>query len=187
MSRFRPVVRVVGYVLFGASFTVLVAGMLLGVDSVPAVLTGELLPAAFFTVATMATTLAVILSGMPEGKATPLEVEAVNGGRVFGVRFDRRLTRWLLVVPEDERGKIREELRETALQTLVRTTDCTRETAREKLETGNWTNDRIAASFFEPTGKGWQSRTRAIVGRVRFEHRVERTVRALQTIESKNE
>ena len=187
MNDFRTGVRVVGYAFFGASIVVLVAGTLLGVDSIPAVLTGELLPAAFFTVATMATTVAVILSGIPEREQSSLEVEAVNQGQTFGTRFERRLTGWLLVVPGDERREIREELRETALQTLVRTRGCSRETARERLESGNWTDDRIAASFFESAGQSWQSRARNALGQIRFNHRVERTVRALQRMGNEGE
>ncbi|UPV75612.1 hypothetical protein M0R89_05990 [Halorussus limi] len=187
MNRLRTGATVVGYVLFGVSVAVLGGSALLGEDSIPVVLAGDLIPPAFFTVAVVGTALVLVLSEVPKAETAPLEVEAVARGRTFGARFDRRLSGWLLVVPERERRTIREELRETALETLVRSTGCSRERTREKLETGAWTDDRVAASFFTPTGSGFRSRTRAIVGRIRFEHRVERTVRALQSIESENE
>lgn len=48
------------------------------------------------------------------------------------------------------RNKIRDRLTETAIEVLVRYDGDTPDRARERLETGSWTDDRVAAAFFAP-------------------------------------
>lgn len=49
-----------------------------------------------------------------------------------------------------EQNRIRDQLTETAVSVLVRCDGDTPERARERLRTGSWTDDRVAAAFFAP-------------------------------------
>ncbi|WP_121822905.1 DUF7269 family protein [Halostella salina] len=47
----------------------------------------------------------------------------------------------------DDRRAVRERLRETAVRTTMAAEGCSREAARVAVESGRWTDDRVAAAF----------------------------------------
>lgn len=95
--------------------------------------------------------VAVLASWLVRGvdRAEPPEPERVPTGPRLGAEFDRLVadgpgvrTRLFL-----DRRRVRERLRETAVRTLTRTSDCSRAEARRRVDTGAWTGDREAAAF----------------------------------------
>lgn len=102
-------------------------------------------------VAAFALVVAVLASWLVWGvdRAEPPERERIPTGPRLGAEFDRLVadgtglrTRLFL-----RRRKIRERLRETAVRTLMRTSDCSRTEARRRVDAGGWTGDREAAAF----------------------------------------
>lgn len=73
---------------------------------------------------------------------------------VPGTDFDTRLaaiSRRTRTRSVRERSQIRDRLTETAIEVLVRYDGDTPEYARERLQTGSWTDDPAAAAFFTST------------------------------------
>jgi hypothetical protein len=81
------------------------------------------------------------------------------------------------------RSTIRDRLTETAIEVLVRYDGDTPDRARERLETGSWTDDRAAAAFFAPAGEFQPSTTewirRTMSGENTFRWRTHRAIAAL--------
>lgn len=79
------------------------------------------------------------------------DVETRTTATVAGEQFDRALDARL---PD-----VRDRLREVVIRALVAHTDCTEAIARDKLETGDWTDDQTAAAFFSPAVAGTGARS----------------------------
>jgi hypothetical protein len=85
-----------------------------------------------------------------QDQATPPDPEEVRTAPVAGAEFDAVVDGGLGLRERlfgDTREQVRSRLRETATQTVMRRENCGRETARETVETGSWTDDRDAAAF----------------------------------------
>ena len=62
---------------------------------------------------------------------------------------------------DDAREDVYERLTAVAVETLVARYDCTPDEARERLETGSWTDDPLAAALFvDGVEPGWTTRDR---------------------------
>lgn len=117
-------------------------------------------------------------------QATPPSAEDVPTGVPLGRDVDRVVRGDVMPhehVVGDLRERVRERLHRAAVGTVLRTERCSRETARERVESGEWTDDQVAATFL--TGERRESPIErlldAMPGRSRFGHCTERTVRAL--------
>lgn len=64
-----------------------------------------------------------------------------------------------------ERTSLHTELQNTALQTIMRCSQCSRAHAQHQLEAGSWTDDTVAATFLSPTEPAHYERTRVPVWR----------------------
>lgn len=90
-------------------------------------------------------------------------------------------SRWLVLFPPvpATRERIHSQLRKVAIQTIVRTTDCSVESAHEKIEQETWCDDQIATAFIraEPVSgvRGFQS----LVDYVLFSYRAQRTAQVI--------
>ena len=127
-------------------------------------------------------------------QADPPEVERRRVFPAPGEEFDRTLAslpRRLRRSADRHRMTVRSELREVTEETLVRYGGLTPEEATERIETGTWTDDPRAASFFAPeaergipltervrdalgTERAFARRARAVVGALEAHSRVER-------------
>lgn len=83
-------------------------------------------------------------------QATLPDIEQRQTTPIPGDEFDDRIqhlrsfyTRGAM----SEEERIKQRLRDTAIEVLTRTQDIPRDTASDQLDTGTWTNDPIAASF----------------------------------------
>lgn len=85
-------------------------------------------------------------------------------------------------------GQVREELRSVAVEVLATHRNVDRETAREQLRSGTWTDDPDAARFFVHGSDAAEDVRGAIAGRVRGVHpaarRARRAVAELRAIAS---
>lgn len=116
------------------------------------------------------------------GNSSPGAPERVPSTPTPGRELERVLdSRWPASLPPVRRRRIRRRLRRAAIRSLVRTSNCSRETARERLERGVWTDDPVAAAFVRAGGEpdSDSSRLRSLVERIRFPRRAQRTARAV--------
>lgn len=116
--------------------------------------------------------------------ATPPEAEEVPAGTPPGDRIDRAVTDdqgARAHLRGDDRTAVRDRLRTAAVETLVRVEGQSRSTARDRVESGAWTDDRIAARFLAESGPGslGSRLADALPGGSRFQRRTVRTVEAV--------
>jgi len=84
--------------------------------------------------------------------------------------------------PESHRERIERRLRDDAVRTVARVDGCSPATARERVESGEWTDDRYAAAFVGDgvAGPRWWQRLRDRLLRADgFERSARRTARAV--------
>lgn len=83
-------------------------------------------------------------------QATPPDREGVPTAPHPGSEFDRLADGGVGLIGRlvgDETRRVRDDLRETAVRTVMRADGCSRERARDRVVTGEWTDDRAAAEF----------------------------------------
>lgn len=82
-------------------------------------------------------------------QATPPAPEEVQAAPHLGAEFDDWLAGLDLRarLTGDRHERVRERLRETAVHTVMRAEGCSREEARRRVESGEWTDDPTAAAF----------------------------------------
>lgn len=81
----------------------------------------------------------------------PVSVPAAGDG------FDERVDDWRFrapVVGADRREAVRRRLRRAAVGVVQRTDGCPRERARDRVESGDWTDDDAAAAFLAEAESG---------------------------------
>ncbi|SFL53411.1 hypothetical protein SAMN04487950_4110 [Halogranum rubrum] len=112
-----------------------------------------------------------------QAQATPPDPEHVRTAPAPGAEFDSVVGGGVGLREQlfgDERERVRGRLRETATQTVMRRENCGRETARERVENGTWTDDRDAAAFVGgergPSPPVSSRVTAALRGRSWFQH-----------------
>jgi hypothetical protein len=113
--------------------------------------------------------------------ATPPRTEEVPAGTPPGAAVDRVIAGNLgprAHLRGDERAAVRDRLRTAVVETLVRVEGDSRLTARERVASGEWTDDRTAAAFLAADGPGplGSRLVDALPGGSRFQRRAERTV-----------
>jgi len=84
--------------------------------------------------------------------------------------------------PTDHRELIESRLREDAIRTVGRVDDCDVETARKRVDDGDWTEDRYAAAFVAesvPGPRWWQLLRDRVVRADAFERSALRTAEAI--------
>lgn len=119
----------------------------------------------------------VVQSEMPDPEAG---VSVPTPGDDLAATLDS----WLLAVPlfgSETRASVRSRLRESAVETVARAEGCTEREARERVESGRWTDDPDAAAFLareeRPSLGGYR---RALAGgEPWFTHGARRTARAV--------
>lgn len=150
-------------------------------DALPTDDPSRLLLAGGFLVGVGATVLARVVSSGRQSSESELVAtppEAAAGGRSTpGSAFDEQLD------SDGDHASIRETLRETAVETLVRQAGYEPAAAREAVKRGTWTDDPVAAALLGDPQQSLWSRLRGWLDpdteRVR---RVRRTVEALESI-----
>lgn len=122
-----------------------------------------------------------LLSGVDE--ASPPDPEGVPTAPHPGSEFDTLIDDGLGPIGRlfsDKADLIRERLRRTAIRTVMRADNCSRETARERIDRGEWTTDRGAVAFVTgddgATGPGLVAVLR---GASTFKREVRRTALAI--------
>jgi hypothetical protein len=132
------------------------------------------------------TVLAVLVARAREGvdQASPPDPERVPtaphpGNEVDQLADDGLGLRARLFSNDDDR--IRERLRRTAIRTVMRSDDCSREAARNRVDSGDWTDDSAAVDFLAGRdGLSWRSRIAAAVrGESAFQHGLRRAATAI--------
>lgn len=113
----------------------------------------------------------------------PPEAVGVTDRETPGDGFDRRVE---AALAGDSRAlePITETLADTARRALVRSRDCSEETARHAVETGSWTDDELAAAFVAgedgPDYSLWTRLRGWLDPETERRRRIERTVAAVQ-------
>lgn len=80
----------------------------------------------------------------------------------------------------DRRAAVRERLRAVAVDRIVADTGCSPETAHERLDSGSWTDDPVAAALFTDAPSSTRAQVRSLLGGPSaFERRVDRAVAVL--------
>lgn len=140
---------------------------------------------AFFTVALVFAALLVpfvLIEGSGHSGRTDERPEVVRPTPAPGRDLERLLDARLPTLPPlAQRRRIRSQFRRATIRMLVRTTDCSTETAREKLERGTWTDDSTARTFLRQGDGRDPSRLEALVERIRFSRRARRTAQVILT------
>lgn len=136
-----------------AAFVPLEAALLL--------LGNEYVLVAAFGVAAILAGLGVLLGRGVGGinQTTPPDPEGVHPVPRSGEAFDDFVSAgWLREwLGSDRHHRIRTRLREAAIATVMRTSDCTREEARDRVDRGTWTNDTEVANFLSDGGNPTQA------------------------------
>lgn len=115
-----------------------------------------------------------------DDRAAPPQPETVPTGRRPGATVDEVLAADGLLsgyVRAHRRRQVRDRLRQAAIGTITRTDGCPRTVARDRVATGEWTDDRAAASLLaaDRTAEPLTQRLReALGGNSRFRRRVRR-------------
>lgn len=140
--------------------------------------------AALALVAVLGVLLLRTLTGVAE--ATPPAVEGTTPGAA-GREVDAALDALPPVRVSERHRRVRERVRTAAVETVAEAQRCSRPAARERIESGDWTDDADAAAFLadetlDPPGVG-----RRVALRLRrenwFRRRVDATVTALEALE----
>lgn len=81
-------------------------------------------------------------------QAVPPDPEGVPTGKRAGADFDRLVDgTGRLWSRRGDREAVRERLCEAAVRAVMRTSNCSREDARRRIDRGEWTDDPVAADF----------------------------------------
>lgn len=110
--------------------------------------------------------------------------ESLNGSdddvEVPGTAIDRRLER--AASDAEARTELCDRVETVAVGVLVRETGCPRETARDRLADGEWTDDELARALFDdgPADSVGDSLRALVTGRTRFERALDRAVAELE-------
>jgi hypothetical protein len=118
----------------------------------------------------------------PRERPEPPRSGAETGATVPGDEFDRRLASLSTHSSSDaeERAAVRERLRTLAVDRVVAESGCSRATARERVERGDWTDDQVAAALFTDDRPSLVAQLRALAGGTTpFRRRAERAVAVL--------
>lgn len=110
--------------------------------------------------------------------ARPPDPEGLPAADTPGTDFDRLLGRAVIPVLwrwGGTRERVRERLREAAVVTVARESGRPRATARDRVDEGTWTDDRVAAAFLGESGEGDATGS--------FGRRARRTVRAIERVD----
>jgi hypothetical protein len=179
--------------LFGTLGVVLTAGVALlvvdpglagvvPVQAAVAALGNDYFFVAVFGLVAFALVLAVFGGRLRSGlnQTTPPEPETVQPSPHFGADFDDTLANEVGLRASlftDRRERVRERLRDDAIQAEMAATGCRRATARTRVETGDWTADPDASAFLsDDAAPPVESRIRAgLRGNTWFQRGARRT------------
>lgn len=190
MKLARATLGVLGIAVFGlAVITIFAPEAAAGVpvDDAVAALGNDYLLVGVFGVMGFAVVLGTVSVRSVRGidQATPPSPEGIPTGPRPGESLDRLLERGPTLRERlftDHREEVREQLRETAVRTLMRTSNCTRAAALERIEQGTWTDDPEAAAYLGADGgtsRRWSDAVAALRGESGFQRRARRTARAI--------
>jgi len=165
----RLLVALSGLAVFGAAVLVLVdpaTAALVPVDGAVAALGFDYLLLAIVGVVALVVTLVVLALRAVGGldQAEPPAPEEIATVPTFGADVDAVVedgTGLRARLFGDERERVRERFRETAVATVMRVSNCSRAEARRQVATGAWTDDAEAAAFLASSGEGpgtWRTR-----------------------------
>lgn len=149
-----------GIAVFGGALAVIFAPGL--GEALPIGVAIEALGSDYLVVAGLGVVALVVLAVMLVARAAssvdeaaPPEPEYVEQVPVLGAEFDDLVNDGLGVRAtyfSDRPEEVREDLREQATRTLMRTRGVAREDARSLVESGRWTDDRAASQFLAAQG-----------------------------------
>lgn len=126
-------------------------------------------------------------------QATPPTAESVPAGRPLGEELDRVVEEDLGPIEHlrgERRRDVRNRLRRTAIATVARVDRCPRREARERVTSGAWTDDEVAAAFLAPDSSGAPLSVRAVdalPGESQFQARARRTAREIVELDGRAE
>lgn len=154
-----------GLIAFGTIAALV--GMIVIIDPTVLTRTGFSLPSVFITIIGILALIEALRAGYSRYSRSidTLELPETEFRQVASVPesdFDDQLvtvTRRARVGSVRDRNKVRDRLHETAIEVLMRYDGDTPDRARERLETGAWTDDRAAAAFFAPADEFQPSTT----------------------------
>lgn len=151
---------------------------------------GTLIVIAFITISILLVALAININFMVKnGDVVTPEPEAVSPVPQVGSDLDRIIENRLLAphLPAEERHRIRERLRQTAIHTIQRTAGVSRPQAAELITQGEWTGNTTAAAFLGETELPRSLRLcDHVLSQLVFRHSVRQTARAIVTYGNEN-
>lgn len=159
-----------GIAVFGGALVVVLApelGEALPVEAAIEALGSDYLVVAGIGVAALVVLVVMLIARAASSvdEADAPEPEYVEQVPLLGAEFDDLVDHGLGIRAtyfSDEPEEIREELRERAIRTLIRTRGVARDDARALVESGRWTDDRTASRFLATgASAGRSARVRA--------------------------
>jgi hypothetical protein len=114
-------------------------------------------------------------------QTAPPDPEEIHNVPCFGEEFDEFVSGGGLraFVGSEHHQEVRSRLRNAALATVMRESNCTRSEAIERIENGTWTNDTDAAAFL--AGAGEPGLTARVMAALRGESPVQEAARRTAT------
>lgn len=189
MTRFARGPLLVGTVLFCLGLGILFVGglaSLVPVDWLVERLGHDYLVAALVGIVALGLALVVVVARSLYGfeQAAPPTTESVPAGRPLGAEIDHVVQEGLGPYEHlagGPRVTVRERLRRTAVETVMRVDGCSAAAARASVSAGEWTDDRTAAAFLADEGPETLGRRLrdALPGRSRFRQRTDSAVTAI--------
>lgn len=187
MRALRYGLAIVGSVVFALALLVVVspeAATAVRVDELVELVGNDYLLVVPLAVLAATGVLAVLAARIRSGvdQATPPDPEGVPTAPHPGSEFDQLadggpgiLGRLLF----DETEHARDHLRETAIRTVMRADNCSREAARERVAAGDWTDDRAAAEFLADGHTRGGGPLAVLLGTTGFEREFRRAATAI--------
>lgn len=159
--RFRLPLMVLGGLAFALGVLTIVAPAVadaIPIEAVVALLGNDYILVAALAGAAVLVVLTVLVARGVTGinQTTPPDPEEVHSVPRFGEAFDEVISRGGLraLLTTERHRQVRTRLREAAIATVMRETNCTRAEARERVERGTWTDDPEAAAFLAEAKEG---------------------------------
>lgn len=159
--RFRLPLAILGGLAFALGVLTIVAPAVadaIPIEAVVALLGNDYILVAVLAGAAVLVVLTVLAVRGVTGidQTTPPDPEEVHSVPRFGEAFDAVISGGGLraLLTTERHRQVRTRLREAAIATVMRETNCTRAEARERVERGTWTDDPEAAAFLAEAEEG---------------------------------
>lgn len=158
--RFGLPLAILGGIAFALGLVTIIKpaiARIIPIAPVLALLGNDYVLVAVFALAALLVGVAVLVSCARSGisQSTPPDPEQIHNVPRFGSEFDDFLSErgFSVLTGTDRHREVRTRLRKTAIATVMRESNCTRDEARARVERGTWTDEPEAVTFLAESGE----------------------------------